>query len=273
MKELPFVTVFTPNYNKSKYLQETVESVLQQTYTNFEYIIVDDCSTDESWDIIRAYASKDERIRAYRNDENLKIVKTRNKGFQYSSKEAKYYAIIDSDDVSTPERLEKQVAFLEENPQYGLIGSDTIVIDEESKEIGYRKYASSDLEIRKVITRLNPIAQSSVLIRKQAIQDVGYYDEKWNVCQDYDYWLRIGIDWKLKNFNKPLIKYRLSGTQVKITNLKETVRNTYLIQKKAVKDYNYDDSLYNKFYRLILRLTILYPKFAYFIYRRMINKQ
>ncbi len=273
MKELPFVTVFTPNYNKSKYLQETVESVLQQTYTNFEYIIVDDCSTDESWDIISSYAFKDERIRAYRNDENLKIVKTRNKGFQFSSKEAKYYAILDSDDVSVPERLEKQVAFLEENPQYGLIGSDTIVIDEESKEIGYRKYASSDLEIRKVITRLNPIAQSSVLIRKQAIQEVGYYDEQWNVCQDYDYWLRIGIDWKLKNFDNPLIKYRLSGTQVKITNLKETIQNTYLIQKKAVKEYNYDDSFYNRFYRLILRLSFSYPKFAYFIYRRKIRKQ
>ncbi len=273
MKELPFVTVFTPNYNKSKYLAEAIESVLHQTYENFEYIIVDDCSTDDSWDIISDYASKDERIKAYRNDENLKIVKTRNKGFQFSSKEAKYYAILDSDDVSTPERLEKQVNFLEENPRYGLIGSDLIVIDEESKEIGYRKYASSDLDIRKVITRLNPIAQSSVLIRKQAIQEVGFYDEKWSVCQDYDYWLRIGINWKLKNFDKSLIKYRLSRTQVKITNLKETIQNTYLIQKKAIKEYNYDDSIYNKFYRLILRLSISYPKFAYFIYRRMISKQ
>ena len=272
MKELPFVTVFTPNYNKSKYLLETIESVLQQTYENFEYIIVDDCSTDDSWDIISDYASKDERIKAYRNDENLKIVKTRNKGFQFSSKEAKYYAILDSDDVSTPERLEKQVNFLEENPRYGLVGSDIIVIDEESKEIGYRKYASSDLDIRKVITRLNPIAQSSVLIRKQAIQEVGFYDEKWKVCQDYDYWLRIGIDWKLKNFDKPLIKYRLSRTQIKITHLKETVQNTYFIQKKAIKEYYYDDSIYNKFYRLILRLSFLYPKFAYFIYRRMIKR-
>jgi len=273
MRELPFVTVFTPNYNKAKYLPETIESVLHQTYENFEYIIIDDCSTDDSWDIISNYASKDERIKAYRNNENLKIVKTRNKGFQYSSKEAKYFAILDSDDVSTLERLEKQVNFLEENPRYGLIGSDLIVIDEESKEIGYRKYASSDFDIRKVITRLNPIAQSSVLIRKEAIQEVGFYDEKWSVCQDYDYWLRIGINWKLKNFDKSLIKYRLSRTQVKITNLKETIQNTYLIQKKAIKEYNYDDSIYNKFYRLILRLSFSYPKFAYFIYRRMITKK
>jgi len=273
MKELPFVTVFTPNYNKSKFLQETIESVLRQTYENFEYIIIDDCSTDNSWDIINNYASKDERIKTFRNDKNMKIVKTRNEGFHLSSSKAKYYAILDSDDVSTPNRIEEQVKFLEENPQYGLIGSNTIIIDEESKEIGYRKYASSDLEIRKVITRLNPIAQSSVLIRKKAIQEVGLYDEKWNVCQDYDYWLRIGINWKLMNFEKPLIKYRLSRTQVKVTNLKETIQNTYLIQKKAIKDYNYDDSIYNKFYRLVLRISFLYPKFAYFIYRRMINKQ
>jgi glycosyltransferase involved in cell wall biosynthesis len=273
MKELPFVTVFTPNYNKSKFLEETIESVLQQTYGNFEYIIIDDCSTDDSWDIINKYAFKDDRIKIYRNDENMKIVKTRNKGFQLSSNNAKYFAILDSDDVSTPNRLENQIKFLEENPQYGLVGSNTIIIDEESKEIGYRNYVLSDLEIRKVITRINPIAQSSVLIRKKAIQEVGLYDEKWHVCQDYDYWLRIGINWKLKNISTPLVKYRLSKNQVKITNLKDTIKNTYLIQKKALKEYKYDDSFYNKFYRSMIRLSFTYPKFAYFIYKRMINKQ
>ena len=273
MTELPLVSVFTPNYNKAKFLRETIESVLQQTYANFEYIIIDDCSTDDSWNIINTYAAKDDRIKVYRNEENMKIVKTRNKGFNLSSENAKYFAILDSDDVSAPERLETQVTFLEDNPQYGLVGSNTIIINEESKEIGFRNYALSDLDIRKVITRINPIAQSSVLIRKQVIQEVGLYDEKWNVCQDYDYWLRIGIGWKIKNFNTPLIKYRLSSNQVKITNLKDTIKNTYLIQKKAIKEYKYKDSLYNKFYRLMLRLSFAYPKFAYFIYRRMINKQ
>jgi glycosyltransferase involved in cell wall biosynthesis len=272
MKESAFITVFTPNYNKSKFLRETIESVLQQTYENFEYIIIDDFSTDESWDIISEYAAKDNRIKIYRNEENMKIVKTRNKGFQLSSDYAKYFAILDSDDVSTPERLEEQVKFLEENNEYGLVASNTIIINEESKEIGYRNYVLSDIEIRKVITRINPIAQSSVMIRKQAIKDVGLYDERWNVCQDYDYWLRIGINWKLKNINTPLVKYRLSENQVKITNLKDTIKNTYLIQKKALKEYNYEDSFYNKFYRLILRLSFAYPKFAYFIYKRMINK-
>ena len=271
MRELPFVTVFTPNYNKAKFLPETIESILNQTYENFEYIIIDDCSTDESWEIIQDYASKDERIKAYRNEQNLKIVKTRNRGFELSSNKAKYYAINDSDDVSYPERLTKQIVFLEQNPEYGMVGSDTTVINEESEEIGYRKYPSSDEEIRKVITRLNPIAQSSVLIRKSIINDLGPYDEKWNVCQDYDYWLRIGIEWKLKNFDRPLIKYRLSESQVKMTNLKDTIRNTYLIQHNALDEYKYKDRFYNKFFRTMLKLSMIYPKFAYFVYKRMLK--
>ena len=96
MKELPFITVFTPNYNKEKFLPETIESILNQSYRNFEYIIVDDCSTDDSWAIIQKFAKKDTRIKAYRNESNLKIVKTRNKGLTLSSKDAKYFAIIDT---------------------------------------------------------------------------------------------------------------------------------------------------------------------------------
>ena len=77
MSDLPFITIFTPNYNKSKFLPETIESVLSQTYTNFEYIIVDDCSTDNSWEIIQSYAAKDNRIKSYRNELNCAIVETR----------------------------------------------------------------------------------------------------------------------------------------------------------------------------------------------------
>jgi len=263
----PFLTIFSPNYNNCKFLSETIESIINQTYSNFEYLIIDDGSTDDSWEMIQKYAKKDKRIKILRNEKNLGIVKTRNKGFKKRSQKSKYYAIIDSDDVSSLNRIKIQISFLEKNQDYGLVGSNAILIDENSNIIGYRRYPLNDNEIRKKITNFNPFAQSSVMIRTAVMDQVGYYDENWNVCQDYDYWLRIGLNWKLANINQPLIKYRISKTQVKFTNLKETIRNTYLIQKKAISKYGYKDKLYNKIIRIFLKLFLLFPKLFYYIYR------
>jgi glycosyltransferase involved in cell wall biosynthesis len=270
MSDLPFISVFTPNYNKSNFLAETIESVLNQTYLNFEYIIVDDCSTDNSWEIIQSYAANDKRIKAFRNELNCAIVETRNRGLNHSSDDAKYFAIIDSDDVATPDRLQSQVKFLEDNVEYGLVGSDVIIIDEESQKIGYRTYPHTDAEIRKKIVQFNPFTQSSITIRKDVIREIGPYDERWKVCQDYDYWLRVGKDWKLRNLEEPLINYRLSSGQVKSTRLKETIQNTYRIQKKAIREYGYKDNLKSKLYRFLLRVSSLYPKMAYIFYKNFV---
>lgn len=268
----PFVTVFTPNYNREEVLPETIESILNQTYSNFEYIILDDGSTDNSWQIIQDYAKKDKRIKPYRNEENLRIVKTRNKGFELSSSKAKYFAILDSDDIALPHRLELQVNFMEQNPEFGLAGGNKYLIDENSEIFGYRNYPTRNQEIKKVITRYNPIAQSCVLLRKTVIEQVGKYDEKWKYCQDYDYWLRVGKRWKLRNLELPLIKYRISEEQVKSKNMTETIRYTYKIQEKAIKKYGYSDTLFNKMYRILLRISLIYPKLTYILYRLRFSK-
>jgi len=165
----PFVSVFTPNYNNSKYLSETIESILNQEYSNFEYIIIDDYSTDQSWELIKNYAKKDSRIKCFRNGRNLGIVKTRNKGFKYRSSKSKYYAIIDSDDISLSDRLKIQVDFLEKNQDYGLVGSNALIINEESKIISYRKYPTKNNQIKKLITLMNPFAQSSITLERTAL--------------------------------------------------------------------------------------------------------
>ena len=266
-KNQPFLTIFTPNYNNSKFISETIESIINQTYSNFEYIIIDDCSTDNSWEIIQSYAKKDKRIRILRNEKNLGIVKTRNKGLRERSPKSNYFAIIDSDDVSKHNRLRTQVDFLEKNQDQGLVGSNIFIIDEDSNFIGFRQYPSIDNEIRKKITRFNPFSQSSIIIRISAINQVGLYDENWDVCQDYDYWLRIGVNWKLADIDKFLVKYRISETQVKFTKLKETILNTYLIQKRAITRYGYKDNVINKLLRILLKFFLYFPKFPYYIYK------
>ncbi|MBM7409116.1 glycosyltransferase family 2 protein [Methanococcus maripaludis] len=232
----PTVSVIMPNYNNEKYLPEAIESILNQTYENFEFIIIDDCSTDNSWKIIQKYAEKDNRIKAFRNEKNLKIVKTRNKGFKLMSSNSKYIAIFDSDDISMPERLEKQVAFLEKNPDYGLVGSHTLIIDENSEIIGYRKYETDFKKIIKNMLKKNQFAQPSVMIRKSAIYNVGFYDDEFEVCEDYDLWFKFAKNYKIINIDEFLLKYRISNTQSKSTKLKKTLIYTLKVQKKWLFD-------------------------------------
>jgi glycosyltransferase involved in cell wall biosynthesis len=230
----PLVSVIMPNYNNEKYLAEAIESILNQTYRNFEFVIIDDCSTDNSWNIIQEYAKKDNRIKAFKNEENLKIVKTRNKGFGLMSPASKYIAIFDSDDISMPERFEKQIKFLEKNPDYGAVGSHTFIIDENSEIIGKRKYETDFKKIIKNIIKKSPVAQPSVMIKKSVLNEVGPYNEKYTRCQDYELWFRIAKDYKIGNLDESLIKYRVSKTQGKTTNLKETLKFTLDIQRNWI---------------------------------------
>jgi glycosyltransferase involved in cell wall biosynthesis len=237
----PLVSVIMPNYNNEKYLAEAIESILNQTYRNFEFVIIDDCSTDNSWNIIQEYAKKDNRIKAFKNEENLKIVKTRNKGFGLMSPASKYIAIFDSDDISMPERFEKQIKFLEKNPDYGAVGSHTFIIDENSEIIGKRKYSTSYAKIKKEILLRSPFAQPSVIIRSAVLDKVGIYstDGKYDRSRDYDLWIRIFDKYKINNLDQFLIMYRISKTQGKTTHLKETINSTIQVQSKWLFKKNY----------------------------------
>ena len=117
----PMISVVMPVYNAEKYVAEAVESILQQTYTDFEFIIIDDCSTDNSYGILQTYAAKDIRIRLFKNDVNNKLPNTLNFGIAQSN--GKYIARMDADDISLPERFAKQVEFMESHPEIGVCGT------------------------------------------------------------------------------------------------------------------------------------------------------
>ncbi|WP_371803575.1 glycosyltransferase family 2 protein [Candidatus Lokiarchaeum ossiferum] len=267
------VTIFTPNYNGSKYIAEAIESILNQDFVDFEYIIVDDASTDNSVAIIQEYATKDSRIRFFKNKENFGITKTRNLGFSLRSSKSKYFAILDDDDISLPNRISMQVRFLEKNLSYGMVGSNVIIIDENSKILGYRYYPQKDEDLRKAILKHNPFTQSSVMLRCSSIIEVGNYLLEWNGTEDYDYWLRLGVNFKFANIYEPLVKYRLSSTQIKTKYLKQTINNIYHIQKKAINELDYKDTLLTKLYRQVFNIFRIFPNFMYFFWRRsVINK-
>ena len=204
MSHAPQVSVVMPVFNTAAYVGQAIESILQQTYQNFEFIIIDDASHDNSVKIINTY--RDERIRFISNSFNQGISKTRNQGMAKAN--GKYIAVFDSDDISLPYRLEKQVAFLENNPEFGLIGGQVIPIDEQGTVIGDTwQFTAEPEEIPVILLFRNYFAQPSVMLRATAIANQ-WYDPTFITAGDYEYWTRIIRRTKVWNLNGPLIQYR-----------------------------------------------------------------
>ena len=130
----PLVSVIIPCYNAEKYVESSIRSIMSQTYRNLEIIITDDCSTDGTFEILQKLVKEDSRIKLYKNEINLKIVKTLNNMIEVSL--GKYIARMDADDISLPKRIEKQVAFLEQNTDISFLGTNAVLIDEKNFVIG-----------------------------------------------------------------------------------------------------------------------------------------
>lgn len=230
MKKEPLVSVIMPNYNGEKYLKEAIESILNQTYTNFEFIIVDDASTDNSWKIIQEYAKKDKRIKGFRNKKNSGVTVTLNNGLKKSTGE--YIARMDSDDISLPKRFEEEVKLLNNN--YDLTGTNILFMNEKGKIIGKRKYASN---IDKIIKIESPLAHPTVMFKKDMLKKTGTYRPEFNSAEDYDLWIRFYQKRaKIKIINKNLLKYRQHGNTVKNLHTKKTIRTTIKVKKNAKKE-------------------------------------
>jgi len=259
----PLVSVVMPVYNNEKYVAEAIESILNQDYTNFEFIIIDDHSKDKSWEIIQEYAKKDERIITIRNEQNLKIPKTRNKAYRQAK--GKYIVIQDGDDVSMPNRITKQVKFMEKNPDYAVLGSDMLVIDGDSKEIGKRSYESDYKKIKKMITRINPIPQPTVIIRKNIIDKIGYYNEEYVRCSDYDLWIRAAKEYKISILNQYLVKYRRSDDHGLVKNYDQSLKYTLIIQRKNLLKKDFFNPINVLYWIFKLPLIILPKKMVLFI--------
>ena len=191
-----------------------------------------DGSTDRSVEIATEYANRDARVRLLRNEGNQGIVPTRNRLLTECSPDSVYVAVLDSDDVCIPERLALQMAFLETHPDHALVGGHTIIIDEDSREVGRRRYPTAYADIKKVITRYNPIAQPTAMIRKSALAEVGGYHERYPRCHDYDLWCRLAARHKIANVDAFTLKYRVSSTQGKTTQLRASLRYTLQIQRE-----------------------------------------
>jgi glycosyltransferase involved in cell wall biosynthesis len=238
MNNTPLVSVIMPVYNASLYLQDAVESILNQDYNNLELLIINDGSTDHSEQLILTYS--DTRIRYYKNDSNLKLIATLNKGLSLAR--GKYIARMDADDISLPTRLSEQVAFFEANAEYGLVGTNAEIIRRESS---YIEYPALDEELRYAFIFYNPFVHSSIMIRKSILDNYNLkYDLSMLHVEDYDLWIKIAQHTKIKNLSKVLLKYRIHSTQISTVFSDSQIENTKIVQINYLnkQGFNPDDS-------------------------------
>ena len=202
-KTSPIITVLMPVYNGEIYLKKAIDSILTQTFQDFELIIINDGSRDGSQKIIKSY--NDQRIRLI-NQDNQGLVGALNNGIKLSL--GKYIVRMDQDDISMKNRLFEQINFMESNPNIGISGTYIILIDKFDNSIGRMVYPLAHEEIKAQLLFSSPLAHPSVIIRKSILQknDLKYLNVK---SEDYDLWVRSAQVTQLANVGKFLLKYRV----------------------------------------------------------------
>ena len=252
----PLVSVLMPAYNAEKYITEAIESILNQTFKDFEFIIIDDASTDKTWNIINKFKNKDSRIMAIRNAKNLYIAGNRNKTLSFAK--GKYVVWQDADDISYNYRLEKQVEFMENNQDVGICGGylDSFT---DGKITDTRKYYLDDKILRGKIFRQSPVAQPASIIRKECFNRVGLYNPQYPPAEDIDMSFKIGTYYKFANLPTSLIKYREHPKSATFKKFSKIILITLKIRVGNVFNKAYNFSVIDFFYQIATLFCFLLP--------------
>jgi len=217
----PKVTVLMPVHNGAPYLERAVDSILRQTCEAFELLVIDDASTDESWDILSAL--HDPRIRLVRHEKNRDLVATLNEGLDLARGE--YVARMDQDDISLPERLEKQAAFLERHGDVGIVAVGARLIDERDRPRAVLPLLAGHGLLRWSFCFGCPIAHAGVMMRRSLILELGAYREEAFRCEDYDLWTRAADKTRLAMLPEVLLLLRRHASSMTRVWPEDNVRN------------------------------------------------
>lgn len=211
-KDMPTISVIMPAYNTEKYIGTAIESILQQTFEDFEFIIIDDASTDHTYDIICHY--HDKRIIRIRNEKNLGVAACINKGILIAHSE--FIARMDSDDISKPERFQKQMEFMNANSNLGISGTHMETIDKNGKVIKeHRKKIGNEAIKVNLFFGHTSLAHPSIIMRRK-IMDMYHlrYDTAFQYAEDYDLYCRCSSFMSLDNYPECLVQYRIHSESV-----------------------------------------------------------
>jgi glycosyltransferase involved in cell wall biosynthesis len=215
-EKTPVVSVLLCVFNAEDYLDEAIESIIQQTFSDFEFIILDDGSKDDSLKIIQKYAAKDSRIR---------VISRENRGIPYSRNEllaasrGEYVAVMDADDIALPNRFNLQVQYLNNHPETLGLGGGYHMIDGKGRHLTTFTLPETNDEIQNMmLVGHTAILHPTAMFRRSAIMEIGGYDTSFAQAQDLDVWLKLGENGQIANMNEPVLKYRLHGNSISEKN-------------------------------------------------------
>lgn len=233
------ITVCMPAFNSEKYIKESIDCVLKQTYKNFELLIVNDGSTDATESIINSYT--DSRIKLLNNDGNKGLIYTRNRIL--SEVNTKYIAILDSDDICSLDRLEKQLNYLENNPEIAICGTWGVMIDENSTVFGHKIMPETNPDYINIeMLFRNQFIHSSVMYKKDVACSLGGY-QSINGCEDYGLFSQISLHHKMANIPEFILKYREHTLGISKTNVKEISTGETAILKSLYQRFAINEEL------------------------------
>ena len=228
----PRVSVVIGAWNGERFLRPAIESILNQTFRDFELIVIDDCSTDSTPQSLREF--KDDRVRVVRNERNLGIAETTNKGI--AAARGEYIALQDHDDLSWPTRFECQVAFLNSHPQVGMVGSSCNVMDEAGRLVPHWPVEYEDENLRWALLWRCPFFHTSVMLRRSAIQEVGGYssDPKYRFAEDYEFMSRVALRHAVANIPQLLGCWRMHKTSASELNASQQAAAVRSISQRNI---------------------------------------
>ena len=262
----PIISVIMATYNDAKYISKTVESILNQSFTDFEFIIINDCSKDNTFEVLSRY--NDKRIKIINNKKNLGLYKSLNIGFNNSSGD--FIARIDADDIAFINRLQVQYDYLKCNPSIGLVGCNYYEINSKGDRISdLIKFHHEPIIINWRMCFENPVP-SPVLFKRSVYLTVGGFYERSKVGMDYDFFSKVAKIDKISNIQEPIMYWRVHASSIsssqgefQLKNAKDVSRNYVndILNKKLDKKeieflWNRDPQLYNSY-----KLSILYKIF------------
>jgi glycosyltransferase involved in cell wall biosynthesis len=271
LNQVPKISVLLPVYNSGTFLAQAIDSVLAQSFSDFELIVINDGSTDESETIISRYA--DARIVYVKNESNLGLIATLNKGLALCK--GKFIARMDADDISLPQRFEKQVEFLEQYPEVAVVATKIVMIDQQGIETGFWDddfNASNRREIAEMMPKLNCIAHPSIMSRAHILRNIGY-NRRFRGSEDWGLWLTLlSQGHVIEKLDETLLKYRVhsEGTVVK-SNMdgvsKRIIRfkRRYIFTKFASADFKAADKKVLRYLAIDMLKYYFHPVYTFLV--------
>lgn len=240
---MPLVSILMPVYNAERYLRQTLKSIQAQTHTHWELIAVDDWSDDRSFQILKQFSKKDTRIKPYRNGRHRGVAGAANLALSYAR--GKYIARMDADDVMYPQRLEKQVQFLQKYPQIALVGTQCSLIDEQGKVIGTKSFPLDHENIYEMLFYSIPMQQPTLMFNFHVLpKDMLHYDVGKTTAEEVELLFRVLAKYEAANMAETLHSYRLHQHNTSLKDPKKTFYLTLLTRWQALFEYGYTPTLF-----------------------------